>query len=112
MLVRESISFERGGDPKEVLGIGDHVRIRNLKVRDIIVLKNDRFSSFNHRIAVIIDINYDNNNKLYIKYAGFGHERDSAKIAAKSINLDKYVTDESTKTLKEWDKIIIDIIKN
>ena len=57
MLVKESISFERGGDPKEVLGIGDHVRIRNLKVRDIIVLKNDRFSSFNHRIAVIIDIN-------------------------------------------------------
>jgi len=111
MLVRESISFERGADPKKILGIGDYERIRNLKILDILILYDETYAPNNRRYVVIVDINYNNREDLYLEYAGFGENLYYAINAAKHIHV-KYMTNSDTKTLKEWDKIIIDIIKN
>ena len=111
MLVRETISFERGNDPKKMLGIGEYANIRNLKMRDILILYDEKYAPNNRRYVVIVDIKYENDDNLYLEYAGFGGELNSATNAAKHIYV-KYMTSSDTKSLKEWDKIIIDIIKN
>ena len=112
MLVREFIlEFERGVDPKKQLGIGEYPRIRNLKPRDIIMYY-DKGYSLNRRICVIVNVNFDNYNRLYLEYAGFGDDIEAAKRTAKSPNLHQYIIDGDTKTLEEWNEKIINIIKN
>jgi hypothetical protein len=100
MLVKESISFQRGADPKEILGIGS--KLLNLKKYDIIEFDLRKSSAFAN-YGIIVNSQYEN-GEFFLEIAPFGL-LDSAKTGVKYIKRgDEYATIKITKTLKEWNE--------
>ena len=98
--LKESMSFERGNDPKKMLGIGKYEKLLNLKRGDIINYESTR------TYGLIMNCAQEDFN-LFIEYAGFNNYY-YAKEAQNLIRTRDiaYRTTKEIMSLEEWYNLI------
>jgi hypothetical protein len=80
MLVKESISFERGKDPKEILGIGGKkYQYENMKKGDVFRIIRNLSGVGKHKgeYIKITDVDYDpvDDNEVQIRYISYSKNK-------------------------------------